>query len=66
MDAFLAELKAVRKSLEDWKKALPIYYDAIPVPIPTSEMDTNSEDTAKYPYDQRLDYMTSIPYFCFV
>jgi hypothetical protein len=57
---FLDELKAVRKSLEVWKKALPPYYDAIPVPIPMSETDANSDDSAKYPYEQRLDYVTSI------
>lgn len=62
MESFLAELKAIRKSLEEWKKALPIDYNAIPVPIPANETDTNPDDSAKYPYEQRLDYVTSITY----
>jgi hypothetical protein len=60
MEAFLAELKSVRKSLEEWKKALPIYYDAIPVPVPAFEIEDNPDNSQKFPYEQRLDYVTSM------
>jgi hypothetical protein len=59
MESFFSELKSVRKSLEEWKKSLPIDYDAIPVPVPTFEFEENPNNSQKYPYEQRLDYVTS-------
>lgn len=57
MDKFVAEMKAAKKALEDWRADLPVYYEPFLVPA-TSSLDDDSDAYAPYPYSERLDYFT--------
>lgn len=56
MNGYMGDLNVINGDLDEWKEALPSYYEPISVPV----LD-ESESTAfgKYPYKTRLDYVTS-------
>jgi hypothetical protein len=58
MDDFINKLKASKKALEEWKAALPVYYEPFLVPTTTSPVAENMDGAAPYPYEERLDYVT--------
>jgi len=58
MAAFFAELTNAKQELEAWRKALPAYYESILIPIPDAQTFHHPEALEKYPYSERLDYVT--------
>ena len=51
-------LNEVKKEMEEWKNALPSYYEPIKVPIQAPQAPEERSLYEKYPYDSRLDYVT--------
>jgi hypothetical protein len=58
MATFFAELTAAKQDLEAWRKSLPAYYESILIPITDPQTFDHPEALEKYPYNERLDYVT--------
>jgi len=58
MDSLISELTAVKRDVEEWKKNLPSFYGHIVVPIHDFEYLDNPGGLDRYPYRERLDYVT--------
>jgi hypothetical protein len=58
MNTLISELTAIKRDIEEWKKNLPSYYNYIVVRIRDAEFVDNPGGLDKYPYSERLDYVT--------
>ena len=58
MAAVFTQLNGVKQELEEWKKALPSYYEPITVPAPQPQTPEEIKQYENYPYDTKLDYVT--------
>jgi len=52
------QLSEVKTGLEEWRKSLPSYYEALTVPLRLPHIPEEMKRFEKYPYDTKLDYVT--------
>jgi hypothetical protein len=60
MTSLFAEINKIKGDLEDWKKELPLYYEAISMPLTEIEKSDPNNILYMYPYNERLDYLTGM------